>query len=199
MKAFTRVSGWICLAVAALMFLIGETAAGIILACLGGINLLLVSKITFKEKEAKAARAVAEMTAAAAAAHKAAEQAHAAAQKERMAEEAEIVREEMQRRKAQAESKPGLLDSLGRQYETSGDIDKAISYYTQAIVEGSTDPHPYERLATIYRIRGEYAEELRVCGAAVEMLERSCSDDVGALADFNARISYACAQNEGRV
>ena len=191
MKTFGRVCGWVCLVIAALMFLTGETAAGIILACLGGINLLLVSKLMAREKEERAARAVADMTATAAAAHKAADQARAAAKKERMAEEAEIVREELQRRKAQAESKPGLLDSLGSQYEASGDIDKAISYYTQAIVEGSTDPHPYERLATIHRIRGDYAEEVRVCGAAVEMLERNGQGSADAVSDFKARSAYA--------
>ena len=193
MKAFIRVFGcvvgWVCIAVSALMFLTKNDAPGFMLAFLGGMILFLVSKHTAREKAAKAAREEA-----AAAQLRQIGKARVEARRERRAEEARAVSEERKRREEQArrnaESKPALLDRLGRQYEADGDIDKAISFYTQAVVEGSDNLHPYERLATLYRIRKEYAEELRVCTAAIQMMARAGQRQPDAEVSFRNRIAY---------
>ncbi len=189
MKTFGRIAGWICLAVSVLMLLIGDMPACIMLACIGGIDLLLVAKLADKEKAARrnAERAALENSM----------KSIGKARLERKAEEAAAVREEMHRRKQarqSEESQAALLDRLGAQYEADGDIDKAVFYYAQAVAAAGNDVHPYERLATLYRIRGEHAEELRVSTAAVQMLERQSPFDAGMAARFKDRIAYAEAK-----
>lgn len=189
LKTFGRIAGWICLAVSILMLIIGERPVGILLAFLGGFNLALSSKLRNREKAVKEAQ-VAEFEATMRSIGK--------ARLERKAEEEAAVQEEFQRRKEQArqkdENRAVLLDRLGAQYESDGDIEKAIFYYAQAVAAAGVDIHPYERLATLYRIRGEYAEELKVSTAAVQMLERQSPRDAGMIARFKDRIAYAEAK-----
>lgn len=54
MQTICRVVGWFCIMVAGLMLVIGQTSTCISLACLGGINILLASKLSDKAKEAVA-------------------------------------------------------------------------------------------------------------------------------------------------
>lgn len=130
------------------------------------------------------------------------------ARREREREAAEVVRQEQARRKEQerqqeqarreekakqaapGESRAVILANLGRQYETEGDIDKAIYYFSQAVAEGVELLHPYKRLAVLHRKRHEYADELRACTAAIQMLEWQEPYNAAAVAEFERRIAY---------
>ena len=50
----------------------------------------------------------------------------------------------------------------GKEYEASGEIDKAIELYEQNLTLGSTAPFPYTRLSIIYKKRKDLNNEIRV-------------------------------------
>jgi len=55
----------------------------------------------------------------------------------------------------------------GIEFEKKGDIEKAVELYEKNIEEDFEGSHPYDRLAIIYRKRGEYEKELRVLRKAI--------------------------------
>lgn len=133
------------------------------------------------------------------------------ARQQREREAAEAVREEKRRREEEAKrkeqerreerlrqesassgkSRAATLSDLGRQYEAEGDIDKAVYYYSQALAEGADTLYPYKRLAVLHRKRKEYADELRVCIAAVQMLEWQVPINQNAITEFENRAAFA--------
>lgn len=82
-------------------------------------------------------------------------------------------------------------NNMGRKCEAEGDIDRAIRYYEKAIAAGFERPHPYKRLAVLYRKRKEFENEIRVCRLAMEMLARVYPNDENTGLEFQARITAA--------
>jgi hypothetical protein len=50
----------------------------------------------------------------------------------------------------------------GKEFEASGEIDKAIELYEQNLTLGSIAPFPYTRLSIIYKKRKDLKNEIRV-------------------------------------
>ena len=78
--------------------------------------------------------------------------------------------------------------------ERNGDPESAIHLYETSVAEGFVGSHPYERLASIYERRQNYAQALRVSEAFVQLAasgrmprgsQRSANRK---LPDFEARI-----------
>ncbi|MDQ3590963.1 MAG: hypothetical protein M3392_12120 [Actinomycetota bacterium] len=78
--------------------------------------------------------------------------------------------------------------------ERNGDPERAIHLYETSVAEGFVGSHPYERLASFYERRQNYAQALRVCEAFVQLAasgrmpkgsQRSANRK---LPDFEARI-----------
>jgi len=78
--------------------------------------------------------------------------------------------------------------------ERSGDPERAIHLYETSVAEGFVGSHPYERLASLYERRQNYAQALRVSEAFVQLAangrmprgsQRSADRK---LPDFEARI-----------
>jgi tetratricopeptide (TPR) repeat protein len=59
----------------------------------------------------------------------------------------------------------------GIKLEKEGKTDKAISLYEKNLEENFEGSHPYNRLAIIYRKRGQIDEEIRVLEKAVYLYE----------------------------
>ena len=59
----------------------------------------------------------------------------------------------------------------GIKLEKKGEIEKAIRLYEKNVEEDFEGSHPYDRLAIIYRKRGEYEEEIRVLRKAIFVIE----------------------------
>ena len=59
----------------------------------------------------------------------------------------------------------------GIKLEKKGEIEKAIRLYEKNVEEDFEGSHPYDRLAIIYRKRGEYEEEIRVLRKAIFVFE----------------------------
>jgi hypothetical protein len=53
--------------------------------------------------------------------------------------------------------------------ERSGDPEKAIRLFETSVAEGFVGSHPYERLASLYERRQNYAQALRVSEAFVQL------------------------------
>ena len=53
--------------------------------------------------------------------------------------------------------------------ERSGDPERAIQLYETSVAEGFVGSHPYERLASLYERRHNYAQALRVSEAFVQL------------------------------
>jgi hypothetical protein len=84
----------------------------------------------------------------------------------------------------------------GRELEREGHVDNAVELYQANVQEGFEGNHPYDRLATIYRQRKDYASEVAVLERAVEvfkaLVESSPRSDVQTkLAKFRERLSKA--------
>lgn len=82
-------------------------------------------------------------------------------------------------------------NNMGRKCEAEGDIDKAIQYYEKAVAAGFERPHPYKRLAVLYRKRKDFENEIRICRLAMEMLARAYPNEENAGIEFQARITAA--------
>jgi tetratricopeptide (TPR) repeat protein len=54
------------------------------------------------------------------------------------------------------------LQQAGKELETSGDTEKAISLYEKEVAKGSDDAFPYQRLLIIYHKQKDYKSEMRV-------------------------------------
>ena len=59
----------------------------------------------------------------------------------------------------------------GIEFEKKGELEKAVELYEKNIEEDFEGSHPYDRLAIIYRKRGEYEEEIRVLRKAIFVFE----------------------------
>jgi len=59
----------------------------------------------------------------------------------------------------------------GIEFEKRGELEKAIRLYEKNVEEDFEGNHPYDRLAIIYRKRGEYKEEIRVLRKAIFVFE----------------------------
>ncbi len=53
--------------------------------------------------------------------------------------------------------------------ERNGDPERAIQLYETSVAEGFVGSHPYERLASLYERRQNYAQALRVSEAFVQL------------------------------
>jgi tetratricopeptide (TPR) repeat protein len=53
--------------------------------------------------------------------------------------------------------------------EQNGDPQRAIDLYEKSVAEGFVGSHPYERLASIYELRRNHDEALRVCEAFLRL------------------------------
>lgn len=60
---------------------------------------------------------------------------------------------------------------LGIKYEKDNEINKAIELYEQNIKECFDGNHPYDRLAIIYRKRGQIDDEIRILEKAIYVFE----------------------------
>ena len=60
---------------------------------------------------------------------------------------------------------------VGVELEKAGKIDEAMKLYEQIIEENFIGNHPYDRLAIIYRKRGQLDEEIRVLKKAIWVFE----------------------------
>lgn len=78
--------------------------------------------------------------------------------------------ERQAREKAAAEDKAFHLNQYGMQAEASGNIEKAIDYYEDAIADGAIMPNAYMRLAILYKKRRQWEDVIRVCDAALMVL-----------------------------
>jgi tetratricopeptide (TPR) repeat protein len=63
------------------------------------------------------------------------------------------------------------LNNKGKEYEKSGDVDKAIFCYEENLKLGYTATFSYERLMVIYRKRKMYHDELRIIELAISIFK----------------------------
>ena len=68
---------------------------------------------------------------------------------------------------------------LGHDLEKAGRVDEAIKLYEQNINENFEGNHPYDRLAIIYRKRGQHEEEIRVLEKAVWVFKNVVLEERG--------------------
>ena len=87
---------------------------------------------------------------------------------------------------------------MGIDLETRGLIDNAIEYYEANVLDGFDGNHPYDRLAIIYRRRGEVDKELAVLRRAIDVFEQlqtsPRSDATPKLAGFKQRYQATLAR-----
>lgn len=83
----------------------------------------------------------------------------------------------------------------GIKLEKEGKTDKAISLYEKNLKEDFEGSHPYNRLAIIYRKRGQIDEEIRVLKKAIYLYEnvvyKARVDRLVKLEKFKERLSKA--------
>jgi hypothetical protein len=85
----------------------------------------------------------------------------------------------------------------GIEAERRGAEDTAVAYYEANVRDGFDGSHPYERLAIIYRRRGEFAREVEVLEQAMRtLLGRPYSE--AHVAKFSARLEKAKALASGQ-
>ena len=88
----------------------------------------------------------------------------------------------------------------GIKLEKEGEIEKAIRLYEKNVEEDFEGSHPYDRLAIIYRKRGEYEEEIRVLRKAIFVFENNISsgraDREPKLQKFQERLDKAMRKLE---
>ncbi len=96
------------------------------------------------------------------------------------------------------EDEPDLgyeLNQTGMAYEAKGDIENAILYYEKSVAAGFDGSHPYSRLGVLYRKQRKFQDEIRICDAAIKMLEGgpNCEKKV---TDFQHRKTAALQKLE---
>ena len=88
----------------------------------------------------------------------------------------------------------------GIEFEKKGEIEKAIRLYEKNVEEDFEGSHPYDRLAIIYRKRGEYVEEIRVLRKAIFVFENKVHsermDKEQKLQKFQERLEKAMQKLE---
>ena len=88
----------------------------------------------------------------------------------------------------------------GIKFEKKGEIEKAIRLYEKNVEEDFEGSHPYDRLAVIYRKRGEYVEEIRVLREAIFVFENKVHsgrmDKEPKLQKFQERLEKAMQKLE---
>ena len=88
----------------------------------------------------------------------------------------------------------------GIEFEKKGEIEKAVELYEKNIEEEFEGSHPYDRLAIIYRKRGEYEKELRVLRKAIFVFENKIhsgrADKEPKLQKFRERLDKAMQKLE---
>jgi tetratricopeptide (TPR) repeat protein len=88
----------------------------------------------------------------------------------------------------------------GIEFEKKGELKKAIRLYEKNIEEDFEGSHPYDRLAIIYRKRGEYEKEIRVLRKAIFVFENKIhsrrSDREPKLQQFRERLDKAMQKLE---
>jgi len=60
----------------------------------------------------------------------------------------------------------------GKEFEKNGELEKAIEVYEQNVSLKSNTPHPYTRLAAIYKKQGKIEDEIRVLRLGLSMMEQ---------------------------
>lgn len=93
---------------------------------------------------------------------------------------------------------PVQRNVMGIDLEAEGLIDNAIECYEPNVRDGFDGNHPYDRLAIIYRRRGEIDKEVAVLRRAIEVFERlqtsPRSDVAPKLARFRERYQATLAR-----
>ena len=88
----------------------------------------------------------------------------------------------------------------GIEFEKKEEIEKAIRLYERNVEEDFEGNHPYDRLAIIYRKRGEYKEEIRVLRKAIFVFENKVHsgrmDGEPKLLKFRERLDKAMRKLE---
>lgn len=88
----------------------------------------------------------------------------------------------------------------GIELEKKREIEKAIRLYEKNVEEDFEGSHPYDRLAIIYRKRGDYGEEIRVLRKAVFVFENKVhsgrTDRETKLLKFRERLDKAIQKLE---
>lgn len=86
------------------------------------------------------------------------------------------------------------------EFEKKGEIEKAIRLYEKNVEEDFEGSHPYDRLAIIYRKRGEYEVEIRVLRKAIFVFENKIhsgrADREPKLQKFRERLDKAMQKLE---
>lgn len=102
-------------------------------------------------------------------------------------------REERQQREMELLRKAANLNQYGAQAEASGNIDRAIVYYEGIVSEAAPLPNAYMRLAIIYKKRGQWADVIRICEAALDVLPghsgKACRPE-----EWEKRMIYAVSK-----
>lgn len=86
--------------------------------------------------------------------------------------ESEPELKEQNQKNVEIPSNPVDRNLQGKEFEKTGEIEKAIELYEKNIEEEFEGNHPYDRLAIIYRKRKQYREEIRVLNQAVSVFEK---------------------------
>jgi len=88
----------------------------------------------------------------------------------------------------------------GIEFEKKGELEKAIRLYEKNIEEDFEGSHPYDRLAIVYRKKGEYGEEIRVLRKAIFVFENKIhsgrADREPKLQKFRERLDKAIQKLE---
>ena len=69
-------------------------------------------------------------------------------------------------------------NKIGKEAEEAGDINKAVRFYEQNIMENYAEKFAFERLMIIYRKQKEYKDELRVIKRGIEVFQQSTKERV---------------------
>ena len=88
----------------------------------------------------------------------------------------------------------------GIKLEKKGEIEKAVRLYEKNVEEDFEGSHPYDRLAIIFRKRGEYEEEIRILRKAIFVFENKIPsgrmDKEQKLQKFRERLDKAIQKLE---
>ena len=90
----------------------------------------------------------------------------------------------MKKKKFEEQVKRNLM---GSELEKRGMLEEAIKLYEQNVKENFGGSHPYSRLATIYRKRGQLDDEIRILEKAVQIYK----NDGPKLQKFKERLQKA--------
>lgn len=73
-----------------------------------------------------------------------------------------------------------VSDNLkGKEYEKTGEVDKAIQLYERVVSRKFDGPFPYDRLCVLYRKQGDYALEEAVLEKAISIFTEIAKSGYG--------------------